>query len=111
MNFITFSIETIVHPFPVTDFSGSGEFLVQSTAARSCTFGITVENAPSTVESDVVTNARNKKKLDNLLQTLEYQRKLVKRFEKRGDEVPASFLENIEKTEIEIEILKRLMKS
>lgn len=108
---MTFSVETIVHSSSLADFERSTDFIAQSTAAGLCTFGITVESTPSTMEIDVTTKALNKKKLDHLLETLENHRKYVKHFEKNDCEVPADLMKSIEITQIEIENLRNLLKS
>lgn len=112
VNLITFSVETIVHPFPVGQFERPEDFIVQSTAARLCTFGITVESSiPDAVGIDVVTNVRNKKKLDSLLEALQNHRKYVQHFQKNDREIPADLIKDIENAEIEIENLKNLINS
>lgn len=108
---MTFSAETVIHSFPMIDFERNSDFVVQSTATPFCTFGITVKTAPPTVNNDVITMTRNRKKLDNLLETLRNSRKYVDHFRKNDCAVPAELMRNIEQTEIEIQNLKQLMKS
>lgn len=111
LNLITFSSETLVHPFPITDFERTDEFIVQSTASQLCTFGITVEVSPGVVENVAVTEARNKKKLANLLETLNKHQKHEERYKKKNAEVPKGLLEKIENTQKQIQDLEELMKS
>lgn len=108
---MSFSVETVIHSIPMADFERSTDFVAQSTAAGLCTFGITVESTPSTMEIDVITKALNKKKLDHLLETLENHRKYVQHFEKNDREVPDDLLKSIQTTQIEIENLRNLLKS
>lgn len=108
---MTFSVETIVHSSALADFGRTNEFIVQSTAAQLCTFGITVDTKPDTTNSDTVTKARNEKKLNNLLETLNNHYKYVEHFKKHDRAVPAELTESIEKIRIEIENIKLLMKS
>lgn len=111
LNLITFSSETLVHPFPITDFERTGEFYVQSTASQLYTFGITVEVSAGIGENVALTEARNKKKMAKLLETLEKHQKNEKRFKKKDVEVPKGLLEKIENTQKQIQDLEKLMKS
>lgn len=111
VNLMTFSVETIVHSSAIAKFERANDFIVQSTAAQLCTFGITVDNKPNITANDTVTKARNEKKLNNLLETLNNHYKYVEHFKKNDRAVPEELTESIEKTRIEIENLKLLMKS
>lgn len=94
------------------DFEQSAKgFITQSTAAQLCTFGITVDTTPSEVEHGAVTNAFNRKKLENLMEELVNHHKHVEHFRKNDRRVPAKLCKQIENSEFELEKLKQFTKS